>query len=137
MGGDKKRMPRGNGTGPWGQGSRTGRGLGYCSGYSAPEYTKGPGMGLTRGFGRERGTTFGRGLARRRGGGGFGGNWGFQAPNYEPRMFAPPIYGPVATPEDQLQMLKQEKEYLESEVNNITNALEEISKKINEFEKTE
>ena len=52
-------------------------------------------------------------------------------------MFAPPIYGPVATPEDQLQMLKQEKEYLESEVKNITNALEEISKKINEFKKTE
>ena len=70
-------MPRGDGTGPWGQGSKTGRGLGYCSGYSAPGYTKGPGMGLARGFGRGRGTTVGRGLAwrRGRGGGGFGGNW--------------------------------------------------------------
>ena len=135
MGGDKKKMPRGDGTGPWGQGSRTGRGLGYCSGYNIPGTT--PGMGLARGFGRGRGTTFGRGLAKRRGGGGFGGNWGFNAPKYEPGMLAPPIYRPAATPEDQLQMLKQEKEYLESEVNNITNALEEISKKINEFEKTE
>ena len=132
-------MPRGDGTGPGGQGSRTGRGLGYCSGYSTPGYAKGPGMGLARGFGRGRGTGFGRGLAWRRGGGGvgFGGNWGIRAPLYEPGVFAPPIYEPAATSEDQIQMLKQEKEYLELEVKNITNALEQISKKISEFEKTE
>ncbi|MHA2156654.1 MAG: DUF5320 domain-containing protein, partial [Candidatus Hodarchaeales archaeon] len=33
-------MPRGNKTGPWGQGSRTGRSLGFCSDYSSPGYTK-------------------------------------------------------------------------------------------------
>ena len=132
-------MPRGDGTGPWGQGSRTGRGLGYCSGYSTPGYTKGPGMGLARGYGRGRGTTVGRGLAwrRGRGGGGFGGNWGMRAPLYEPGVFAQPIYEPALTPENQVMMLKQEKEYLESEVKNITSALEEISKKLNEIEKTE
>lgn len=133
-------MPRGDGTGPWGQGTRTGRGLGYCSGYNTPGYTKGPGMGLARGFGRGRGIGFGRGLAWRRGGGGFGGYGGYggiSAPLYEPRVFMPPLYQPTATPEDQLQMLNQEKQYLESEVKNITNALEEISKKINEFTKTE
>ena len=130
-------MPRGNGTGPWGQGSKTGRGLGYCTGYSTPGYAKGPGMGLARGFGRGRGATYGRGLAWQRGGGGFGGYGGLQSPIYDPRLFAPPIYTPPATPEDQVKILKQEKEYLESEVKNITNALEEISKKINEFEKTE
>ena len=130
-------MPRGDGTGPWGQGSRTGRGLGNCSGYSTPGYTKGPGMGLARGCGRALSTTFGRGLAWRRGGGGFRGNWGIRTPLYEPGVFAPPIYEPAVTPEDQVKMLKQEKEYLESEVKNITSALEEISKKIDEFEKTE
>ncbi|GAG38184.1 unnamed protein product, partial [marine sediment metagenome] len=56
---------------------------------------------------------------------------------YEPGIFAPPIYEPAVTPEDQVKMLKQEKEYLESEVKNITSALEEISKKINDIEKTE
>jgi hypothetical protein len=126
-------MPRGDGTGPWGQGSRTGRGLGNCSGYNTPGYTK----GLARGFGSGRSTTFGRGLAWRRGGGGFRGNWGIRTSLYEPGVFAPPIYEPVVTPEDQVKMLKQEKEYLELEVKNITSALEEISQKINEFEKTE
>lgn len=130
-------MPRGDRTGPWGQGSKTGRGLGYCTGYNTPGYTKGPGMGLVRGFDRGRGTTYGRGLAWRRCGGGFGGNWGSRTPPYEPRVFAPPIYTPPVTPEDQVIMLKQEKEYLESEAKNITNALEELSKKINELEKTE
>lgn len=130
-------MPRGDGTGPWGQGSRTGRGLGYCSGYNTPGYTKGPGMGPARGFGRGQGTTFGRGLAWRKGRGGFGGNWGMRAPLYEPGVFAQPIYEPAITPENQVMMLKQEKEYLESEVKNITSALEEISKKLNEIEKTE
>ena len=130
-------MPRGDGTGPWGQGSRTGRGLGYCSGYSTPGYTKGPGMGLARGFGGGRGTTFGRGLAWRRGRGGYGGNWGMRAPLYEPGVFAQPLYEPALTPENQVMMLKQEKDYLESEVKNITSALEEISKKLNEIDKTE
>ena len=130
-------MPRGDGTGPWGQGSKTGRGLGYCSSYNTPGNTKGPGMGLARGFGRGRRTTYGRGLAWRRGGGGFGGNWGINNPSYEPRVFAPPIYTPAVTPEDQIKILKQEKEYLELEAKNITNALEELSKKIDEFEKTE
>lgn len=40
-------MPFGNKTGPAGQGPRTGRGLGYCSGYSSPGYTK---SGFGRGF---------------------------------------------------------------------------------------
>jgi hypothetical protein len=44
-------MPRGDGTGPWGQGSMTGRGLGYCSGYERPGFmTPGPGMGFGRGL---------------------------------------------------------------------------------------
>jgi hypothetical protein len=31
-------MPFGNGTGPAGMGPMTGRGLGYCAGYSVPGY---------------------------------------------------------------------------------------------------
>jgi len=48
-------MPRRDGTGPQGVGSRTGRGLGNCAGEQTP----------TQGFGFGRGG--GRGLARRRG----------------------------------------------------------------------
>ncbi len=46
-------MPRGDGTGPMGMGSMTGRGMGYCSGYSVPGYANSVGFGY--GFGRGRG----------------------------------------------------------------------------------
>jgi hypothetical protein len=65
-------MPRGDKTGPEGQGPRTGRGKGRCSGYSAPGYAneedrRGAGRGNARnGEGR------GLGLGRRRGSGGLG-----------------------------------------------------------------
>jgi hypothetical protein len=50
-------MPRGDGTGPMGMGSMTGRGAGYCAGYDMPGYANpafgrgyfGPGMGGGRG----------------------------------------------------------------------------------------
>jgi len=65
-------MPWGDRTGPLGLGPRTGRGLGYCSGYAYPGYMnpiypfagcgrgrswggRGPGLGFGFGFGRGRG----------------------------------------------------------------------------------
>lgn len=55
-------MPRGDKTGPEGFGPRTGRGLGYCTGYSSPGFMRGvPRGGAGFGFGRGfRG--FGRGF---------------------------------------------------------------------------
>ena len=47
-------MPFGDGTGPMGQGPRTGRGVGYCAGYNRPGYADSvPRRGI--GFGRGRG----------------------------------------------------------------------------------
>ena len=49
-------MPRGDRTGPLGEGPMTGRQLGYGAGFDSPGYTKGSGGGLGRGFrGRGRG----------------------------------------------------------------------------------
>jgi hypothetical protein len=49
-------MPRGDKTGPTGQGPMTGRRTGFCTGYDTPGCTKnfGPGRGMGRvmGFGR-------------------------------------------------------------------------------------
>ncbi|HKM30839.1 MAG: DUF5320 domain-containing protein [Bacteroidales bacterium] len=49
-------MPRGDKTGPMGQGPMTGRRTGFCTGYDTPGCTKnfGPGRGMGRvmGFGR-------------------------------------------------------------------------------------
>ena len=52
-------MPFQDGTGPQGQGPRTGRGMGNCSGQG----------GTGRGFGRGRGRGAGRGFGRGLGGG--------------------------------------------------------------------
>ncbi len=46
-------MPRGDRTGPRGQGPRTGRGLGYCEGYDGP----GCAEGRRRSFRRRRART--------------------------------------------------------------------------------
>ncbi len=48
-------MPRGDKTGPAGQGPMTGRGMGYCAGYAGPGYADSPGRGMGRGFGAGRG----------------------------------------------------------------------------------
>ena len=47
-------MPRGDGTGPNGQGAMTGRGIGFCAGSNSPGFMNG-GFGRGRGFGRRRG----------------------------------------------------------------------------------
>jgi hypothetical protein len=51
-----KNMPRGDGTGPMGYGSMTGRGAGYCAGFRLPGFLNTIGRrGLTnrgRGYGR-------------------------------------------------------------------------------------
>jgi hypothetical protein len=72
-------MPRGDRTGPFGEGPKTGRQMGYCTGHDSPGFVnvrsawaRGPGRGFGRGFG----WGFGRGT-----GGGFG--RGFRAgPGY-------------------------------------------------------
>ena len=56
-------MPGGDGTGPMGQGSRTGRGMGNVPPSEGEKRSfSGFGRGLGRGIGRGRG--FGRGLGR-------------------------------------------------------------------------
>ncbi|MFX1454113.1 MAG: DUF5320 domain-containing protein [Promethearchaeota archaeon] len=118
-------MPSGDRTGPRGLGSMTGRSLGYCAGYDTPGYTRGPGMGGA--WRRGRGGGFSRGM-------GYGRHWqwDYRIPSYT--FYRTPIL-PKITPEDQLDMFKQQKEFLESEMNNIKSAVEEISKKIIELEK--
>ncbi len=47
-------MPGGDGTGPWGRGARTGRGMGYCPGSTAYGYGRRLGLGLGYGRGGSR-----------------------------------------------------------------------------------
>jgi hypothetical protein len=93
-------LPRGDRTGPWGFGSRTGRGLGYCAGYSTPGYTRGPGMGWGRGYG-----------------------WGFYPPDVAPPY--PPAVAPPS-PADESKYLEQTLTNLRKEMELIEKRLEEL-----------
>lgn len=125
-------MPGGDGTGPSGMGSMTGRAAGYCAGYSAPGYMNPVGGQGYGGFGRGRG------------GGGWGRRNRFYAtgmPGWQragmgvPAYGMPPEYptpygapfGPAATVEQELDALKGQAEYF-------GNALEEIKKRIEELQ---
>ncbi len=101
-------MPGGNGTGPAGMGQMTGRAAGFCAGFSAPGYMN-PASG--RGY-------FGRG----RGCWGRGGGRGWARAGYGfPAQVAP-------TAKEELEGLKQQAEFLQS-------SLSQISERIEQFEK--
>ena len=118
-------MPGGDRTGPRRLGSMTGRGLGYCAGYDTQGFARGPGMGLGRGWGRARGVGYGRGRG-----------WGYNTPTYTP-TYIPYLSGIAQkiSPENQLAILKQEKEYIELEMKGMKSAIDDISKRITDFEK--
>lgn len=62
-------MPRADGTGPMGNGPRTGRGAGPCAGNLRPDnMNQMPGRGFGRGSGRGLGGGMGRGRWARKGG---------------------------------------------------------------------
>ncbi len=116
-------MPWGDRRGPEGMGPRTGRGLGYCSGYSSPGYTRRFGMGMGRGFGRGRGG--GRGFGRGwRGGGDYTPRY-----NYDPLIGAPyPNTYMENTVEDERAYLSEVIVDLETQIKTIKNRIMEIEK---------
>jgi hypothetical protein len=123
-------MPAGDRTGPWGAGPRTGRGLGYCSGYAQPgSMTPGPGMGFGFGYGRGSGRGYGRGFGMGRG---FRfrhpGPWGFGVP-YPPAVpFGYPPGAAAMPPAEEEAGLAEEAEYLEAELSRIRERLSELTK---------
>ena len=125
-------MPRGDRTGPMGQGPMTGRGAGYCAGYGVPGYAN-PWVG---------GGLWGHGGRGGWGRGGWGRGWrhGYYATGapgwagvgsipYPPPPYAP-VYGgapPEMTREGEVAGLKEQSEYLEQ-------ALEDVRKRLTELE---
>ena len=112
-------MPRGDGTGPQGQGPMTGRAAGFCAGYDAPGFANtgwgrgGRGRGGRGGFGnRNRYRATGM-TGRQRGD--MGSPMGFQA---EP--FAAP------TREQDIEAMKRQMEYLEGAAGDLRKRIEEL-----------
>jgi len=131
-------MPRGDGTGPAGMGPMTGRAAGYCAGYPAPGYMNPAGGRGYWGAGRGRGGGWGRGRGFGRGfgwaGAGYGmPAWGGGASPYayggavNPYAYGGAPFAPTITPQQELDGLKGQAEYLED-------ALDGIKKRIEEFE---
>jgi len=121
-------MPRGDRTGPWGRGPRTGRMAGYCSGYDVPGYMNPiPGRGFRgrgRGFGRGRGRGFGGGWGRGRG-------FGYYDPYYPPPPYYPEseqIYQELPPEEEKTYLVNLAKS-LEKELEEIKNRLKELTEK--------
>ncbi|WP_448872661.1 DUF5320 domain-containing protein [Desulfobulbus propionicus] len=113
-------MPRGDGTGPMGMGSMTGRGAGYCTGAAQPGFA-----GARYGFGQ------GLGLGRRCGanwGPGFGYGRGWWAGGQQG--------GPMAVaPAAEKQWLTSQAAALQAELDRIKGRLAAMDKPDNEAEK--
>ena len=105
-------MPRGDGRGPAGLGSMTGRAAGFCAGNSAPGYTAGGFFG--RGIGRGAGLGRGRGFRNRF----FEAGTPFWArSNYQPESF---------TKEDELNILKNRTKFMQDEMNAVNERINEL-----------
>lgn len=104
-------MPRGDKTGPEGQGQMTGRGMGFCTGYPSPGYSRNiPGRGLGQGFRGGMGYGFQRGRGQ-----------GIRRSYYEYPQYSAP------TKEQELDALKTQAE-------DFNRSLGEIQKRISELE---
>ena len=132
-------MPGGDGTGPAGMGPMTGRAAGFCAGYPVPGYAnpvggRGMGMGWGRGGGRGRRNWFyATGLPGwQRAGYGMQAFGGAVNPYAYGGAVNPYAYGnvpftPTVAPQQELDGLKGQAEYLED-------ALDGIKKRIQELE---
>ena len=105
-------MPRGDGTGPMGMGPMTGRGAGICAGSAVLGSINASGM-----FG---------GFGCRRGAGGKGRGFGFQARN---RFVAQPYAGVNAPAANEQELLTNQMSFLEKQLQQVKQRLDSISSK--------
>ena len=118
-------MPKGDRTGPMGQGAMTGRQAGYCSGFPTPGFTNTP-----------YGQGFGMGVYRGRGARGYGWRNMFYATGRPGRVrygrFGRPAAYPAADlqadPEWEVRELKKQAEILQADLDHINQRLNEIEK---------
>ena len=119
------KMPGGDGTGPRGMGSMTGRGVGYCADFDAPGYMNPmPRRGM--GFGRGFGSGFGRGMG------------------WRGRVFVPTDYSPVQpvqpyqpTKEQEIEILEDDAKAIEMEQKALDQEKEVVRKRIEELKQQE
>jgi len=127
-------MPFGDGTGPAGTGPMTGRGAGYCAGYATPgSMNPIPGRGFWGGGGGLGGGGGGRGGRGRRNRFYATGMPGWMRASYGYPVGAPvaPMAPPMGAwgqpgPEQQLDTLKGQAEYLEDMLDGVKQRISEL-----------
>ena len=110
-------MPGGDRTGPMGMGPMTGRGAGYCAGYSVPGYaTPIPGRGWGFGYGRgfARGYGYGRGFGRR---------FGWNEARYP--YLTPYVPAEIDTKQE-ADMLREQAKAMQEEISAINQRIKEL-----------
>jgi len=116
-------MPAGNGKGPVGAGPMTGRGAGYCAGYSAPGYVNPVRGGGSYGYGRGAG------------GGGRRNQFNAAGINFRGRGFcnfqrwnqAGADYSrPEFSSENELRILKEQAEFIHSELASVNERIKQL-----------
>ena len=130
-------MPRGDMTGPLGQGPMTGRGAGYCVGYDRPGYMNPYPYGDRGyfGWGRDRGW---RNWARATGLPGWQrARMGLPAwrGRVYPQQYPATPYGAPSTLAQEKQILTQEKEMLNQELQSIKEEMKAIEKRLGNLNK--
>jgi hypothetical protein len=109
----KIKMPRGDRTGPYGDGPMSGRGAGYCAGSPYPGYVGAYGRGRGPGYGRGRGP----GRGRRFGGRGMRNPRGFLRHRF---------WGRPLSEEEELRFLKEQEKILKEEEKGIEGLISEL-----------
>jgi hypothetical protein len=117
-------MPRGDGTGPLGEGPFTGRGAGYCAGYAVPGLAERPAFGHGA-FRPGMGGNFGGGRGRGAGGG-FGYRNRFYATGVPFSAYAAPEPEPFLPRDEEIALLKSESQRLRSVLETIDQRLAQI-----------
>lgn len=124
-------MPFGDRTGPLGLGPRTGRGMGYCSGFSVPgSLNPVPGrgwFGFGRGWGRGRGWRHGYWATGLPG-------WARAGYGYSPfggYPYVPPPFGEypyTPTAKEEMDILKDQSEFLKQQLGEIEDRIKTLEK---------
>ncbi len=118
-------MPRGDRTGPLGEGPMTGRAAGYCDGQSDPDAAISPASGRGA-FARLAGRRHGRGMGP---GGGRGHRNRFFATGVPFSAIADQEAGPFLQPDDEIPLLKKEAQRLKSMMETVDKRLKQLETK--------
>jgi hypothetical protein len=115
-------MPGGDRTGPVGRGSMTGRGAGFCAGYGVPGYAN-------HGYGAGSSVFGGRGGRGRRNRFFATGVPGWQSLAGNPSPGGMSFFAQPETPQNELNVLKEQAEYLEKGLKELQARMEVLASK--------